>query len=93
MDNKESGSDKETQLVEIGPRFVLIPIRVFMGSLSGPTLYANQAFVTPTAERSMAKKDKGNRYAERVEQSTRRKDFVATNQMPLDELSSKNVFR
>jgi ribosome biogenesis protein BRX1 len=59
VDKKEVGADKETQLIEIGPRFVLIPIRIFMGSLGGPTLYTNQAFVTPNAERSEAKKHKG----------------------------------
>lgn len=60
VDKKEGGSgDKETTLVEIGPRFVLIPIRIFMGSLGGPTLYANQAFVSPNTERSEKKKDKG----------------------------------
>ena len=47
------------QLVEIGPRFVLIPIRIFLGSLGGPTLYQNQAFVTPNAERAALKKNKG----------------------------------
>ena len=30
-----------TNLVEIGPRFVLTPIRLFSGSFGGPTLYAN----------------------------------------------------
>lgn len=55
----ENAKDKEMQLVEIGPRFVLIPIRVFLGSMGGPTLYQNQAFVTPNAERASLKKSKG----------------------------------
>eukprot|EP01039_Chlorochromonas_danica_P001503 gene1503-1637_t len=93
VDKKESGSDKETQLVEIGPRFVLIPIRIFMGSLGGPTLYANQAFITPNAERSMNKKHKGNRYAERVHHTEKRREFLEDNKMPTDELASINVFR
>lgn len=49
----------ETQLVEIGPRFVLIPIRIFSGSLHGPTLYQNAAFVSPNDERAAQKKHKG----------------------------------
>lgn len=59
VDKKDSGSTKDTQLIEIGPRFVLIPVRVFMGSLGGPTLYANQGFVAPNVERSQNKKMKG----------------------------------
>jgi hypothetical protein len=55
----ENAKDKDMQLVEIGPRFVLIPIRIFLGSMGGPTLYQNQAFVTPNAERALAKKSKG----------------------------------
>lgn len=60
IDNIENRKDKkEPQLVEIGPRFVLIPIRIFLGSLGGPTIYQNQAFVAPNVERSMNKKSKG----------------------------------
>ena len=59
VDKKEDNKDKDIQLVEIGPRFVLIPIRIFMGSLGGPTLYQNQAYVSPNLERSMAFKAKG----------------------------------
>jgi hypothetical protein len=31
----------QTSLVEIGPRFVLTPIRIFEGSFGGPTVYEN----------------------------------------------------
>lgn len=30
-----------TTLVEIGPRFVLTPIRIFEGSFGGPTVFSN----------------------------------------------------
>lgn len=33
-----------------------------------------------------------NRYADRVQHNLERKQFLADNQMPRDELSSKNVF-
>ena len=39
----ESGKKRKKQscgLVEIGPRFVLVPVRIFSGSLGGATLYA-----------------------------------------------------
>lgn len=41
------GRGEETKLVEIGPRFVLQPIRVFEGSFGGPTLYKNEEFERP----------------------------------------------
>lgn len=38
---------------------VLIPIRIFNGSLGGATLYQNPTFVTPNEQRSQTKKYKG----------------------------------
>jgi ribosome biogenesis protein BRX1 len=49
----------ETQVVVFGPRFVIIPIRFYRGSLCGPTLYQNPAFVSPNDERAAQKKRKG----------------------------------
>jgi ribosome biogenesis protein BRX1 len=37
----------EHKLVEIGPRLVLIPIRIFNGSFTGATLYKNADYKTP----------------------------------------------
>lgn len=40
---EESSKKRKKQscgLVEIGPRFVLVPVRIFSGSLGGATLYA-----------------------------------------------------
>ena len=34
-------------LVEIGPRFVLTPIRIFEGAFSGATVYSNPGETTP----------------------------------------------
>ncbi|KAJ2933801.1 hypothetical protein H1R20_g3299, partial [Candolleomyces eurysporus] len=39
----------ETSLVEIGPRFVLTPIRIFEGAFSGTTVYSNPEFISPAA--------------------------------------------
>lgn len=35
------------QLIEIGPRFVITPIRIFDGSFGGQTLYQNAHYVSP----------------------------------------------
>ncbi len=44
---KEGEKGEQTELVEIGPRFVLNPIRIFSGSFFGVTLYQNPYYVTP----------------------------------------------
>jgi len=41
------GSKEEMILVEIGPRFVLFPIKILQGSFCGATLYENPSFVSP----------------------------------------------
>ncbi|RKO99703.1 hypothetical protein CXG81DRAFT_5725, partial [Caulochytrium protostelioides] len=51
---------------EIGPRFVLNPIRVFDRAFGGMTLYLNPNYVTPSAIRAVEKAKHGNRYQERV---------------------------
>lgn len=57
---------KETiSLVEIGPRFVLNPVRVFAHSFGGQSLYINPRYVTPAKVRQTDKKVKGKRYAKR----------------------------
>lgn len=90
-----TGSTKkvsESQLVEIGPRFVLIPIRIFNGSLGGATLYQNPAFVSPNEERSLLKRGKGDRYVSRTTHNMMREKFVEENRVPRDVLSNKSVF-
>jgi ribosome biogenesis protein BRX1 len=59
LDKNDRKDDKDTTLVEIGPRFVLIPIRIFNGSLGGATLYQNPSYITPNTQRSELKRDKG----------------------------------
>lgn len=54
-------------LVEMGPRFVLDPIRVFAGSFGGPTLYNNGAYVSPNVVRSAKKRQAGARFEDRHE--------------------------
>jgi len=45
----------ETQLVEIGPRMVLLPIRIFSGSFGGTTLYNNGEYISPNEMRAMVR--------------------------------------
>ncbi len=43
--------EEDGSLAEIGPRFVLNPVKVFDASFSGRTLWDNPRYVTPTAHR------------------------------------------
>jgi len=62
--NEKDGVDG-LELVEIGPRFVLNPIRIFAGAFGGPTLYQNPSYDTPTALRSLAKRRLATKYVDR----------------------------
>ena len=59
IDKSDRSDGKDTHLIEIGPRMVLIPIRIFSGTFAGATLYQNSAFVSPNQERSNMRKMKG----------------------------------
>lgn len=66
--NGASGASAQPKLVEIGPRMVLSPIRVFEGSFGGATVFENPEYISPNAIRHMVRKQKGDRYADRVNQ-------------------------
>merc|ERR1719237_1306547 len=59
--------EEDGALAEIGPRFVLNPIKVFESSFSGQTLWDNPRYVTPTAKRSMLKRMKAHKYQSNVQ--------------------------
>ena len=63
----------KTSLVEIGPRFVLNPIRIFRGSFGGQTLYQNEQFVSPNAIRALENQNRGNYYQDRKNAQKKRK--------------------
>eukprot|EP00808_Paulinella_micropora_P010389 g70528.t1 len=79
-------SKKAPVLVEIGPRFVLNPIRIFEGSFSGATLWQSGTFVSPNTLRSQQRKRQGSKYADRIQQKKRRKEHVESHPVPKDEL-------
>jgi hypothetical protein len=72
-EQKLHGSQMKTSLVEIGPRFVLNPIRIFRGSFGGQTLYQNAQFVSPNAIRAMENKNRGDYYKNRKNTEKKRK--------------------
>lgn len=79
--------DPEKQnLTEIGPRFVLDPIRVLGGSFAGQTLYANAFYMSPTALRVQARKMLANPYKKRVKEEVKRQEKREANKLPEDPL-------
>jgi len=58
---------EDGSLTEIGPRFVLNPIKIFDSSFSGATLWENPNYVSPAAHRSALKKLKAGKYVARVQ--------------------------
>ncbi|KAJ3546825.1 hypothetical protein NMY22_g1893 [Coprinellus aureogranulatus] len=82
----------ETSLVEIGPRFVLTPIRIFEGAFGGATVYSNPEFISPAAVRSAIRREQGTKYGQRKqaeEDSQRRKEL---RRLEEDELAVSKVF-
>nr|CAG4647968.1 EOG090X07MB [Moina brachiata] len=59
--------EEDGQLAEIGPRFVLNPIKVFDGSFGGETIWENPDYVTPNAYRRMLHLQSGLKYRQRIE--------------------------
>lgn len=88
---KLSGLTSATSLIEIGPRFVLNPIRIFRGSFGGQTLFQNPDFVSPNEQRAMEKGQKGERYEEREQAERKRKE--RKDQLVLSEDPLASVFR
>jgi ribosome biogenesis protein BRX1 len=84
-----TGRKESVQLVEIGPRFVLEPIRIFRGTFGGPTLYQNPHYVSPNELRSVAKRQQGRSYEIRKEAQQKRKDRnqqIVLPKNPLDDV-------
>lgn len=80
-----------TSLVEIGPRFVLSPIRISVGSFWGQTLYQNEEYVSPNELRAERMRGKGNEYKKRKKSQQERKERKDNLVLPEDPLAS--VFR
>ncbi|KAL9191466.1 hypothetical protein ACHAXT_001172 [Thalassiosira profunda] len=84
---KLTGHASSTSLIEIGPRFVLNPIRIFRGSFGGQTLYVNEDFVNPNVIRANEKREKGEKYVRRKGAERKRKQREEELVVPEDPLA------
>lgn len=55
-------------LVEIGPRFVMNPVKIFEKSFCGQTIWENPEYTSPARYRQQLRKDSKYRYMNRTEQ-------------------------
>ena len=55
-------------LAEVGPRFVMNPVKIFDGSFGGEAIWENPEYVSPAKYRQMVKKNAKDRYTNRLEQ-------------------------
>jgi ribosome biogenesis protein BRX1 len=85
---KQLGAAESTSLVEIGPRFVLEPIRIFRGSFGGQTLYQNPSFVSPNETRAAEKRKQGMTFENRKAAHQMRKEHEASIVVPPNPLDS-----
>jgi len=90
---KQTGQAQATSLVEIGPRFVLNPIRIFRGSFGGQTLYQNTDYVSPNEIRARERQDKGQTYQERKQSQRLRKERLQSEELRVPEDPLDSVFR
>ncbi|PVD22847.1 hypothetical protein C0Q70_16105 [Pomacea canaliculata] len=76
-------------LAEMGPRYVLNPIRIFEGSFGGPTLYQNPQYVSPNEHRRAIARKIGQKYKGKLDQKMARElrpDLPSYPSDPLDDV-------
>jgi len=84
----KNGKKVDPVLVEVGPHFVLNPIKIFAGSFGGATFWENKDYVSPNVSRSLIKRNASEKYKTRQKQKSDRATFVEQNQLPTDELDT-----
>ena len=85
-DRSKTNFDK-MQLVEVGPRFVLNPVKMFSGSFKGQVLYENPNYVSPNTVRADERRGKSSRYVQKVKAKKRRKIHEEKNAKAPDEFA------
>ena len=76
------------QLVEIGPRLCLAPIRIFSGSFEGATLWESSDYVSPNELRASLRKRKGEEYAARVQGKAKTREHKRASRMDDNEVDA-----
>jgi len=82
------GTEKEGEpvLVEIGPRFVLTPVKIFAGSFRGAVLWENPDYVSPNIKRALLKRRSQDTMVVRERAKRARAAHIEENPLKEDEL-------
>ena len=91
LDDKAQNKDIESTVVEIGPRFVLAPIKCLSGSFSGAVLWENSAFISPNEVRRAMRKREIQKTLGKMSQKAKRIKHISKNKIEHDPLTK--VFR
>jgi len=67
----EKDDVEKLSLIEIGPRFCLMPIKAFQGSMGGEALWQNSEYIAPSKVRSK----KYDAFVKRREGKEKRKEY------------------
>ncbi|QDZ25304.1 Brix domain-containing protein [Chloropicon primus] len=86
-DERAKTNFEKMKLVEVGPRFVLNPVKMFAGSFKGQVLYENPSYVSPNVMRADERKGKSSRYVQKVKAKKRRKLHEESNAKTPDEFA------
>jgi len=84
--DNEDKDISQTELIEIGPRFVLNPIKTFEGCMTGTILYSNEFYVSPNKARRDLKLKKALERAKKVGKKRSKKEEQRNIQLPADEV-------
>lgn len=76
----------EKQLVEIGPRFILDPVRIIDGSFEGDVIYNNDDFISQRTQQRNERKVKILEYKNKQESMKKRKKLMEEGE--IDEVES-----
>ncbi|KAG8912974.1 Ribosome biogenesis protein brx1 [Tulasnella sp. 408] len=74
-------------LIEIGPRFVLTPIKIFEGAFNGAVVYRNEEFIAPAKLRRAGPHTKLDRYRKKMFAAKERDQRKTARALPEDEFS------
>lgn len=91
LNEKVIDKDVESTLVEIGPRFVMAPIKIFSGSFKGATLWENDTYIGPNEVRRALRKREADRTLGRMEQRNKRRKHTQEHKIEHDAIHK--VFR
>eukprot|EP00112_Aurelia_sp_Birch-Aquarium-sp1_P013661 Seg2908.2 transcript_id=Seg2908.2/GoldUCD/mRNA.D3Y31 product="Ribosome biogenesis protein BRX1" protein_id=Seg2908.2/GoldUCD/D3Y31 len=86
--NYQIVNQNDFSLTEIGPRFVLNPIRIFSGSFGGSTIYENPHYVSPNEHRRQLRKQASYKYVNRQVAQEKLEKRRSEMELPIDELDT-----